>query len=53
MSMTTMNSIQLGETTFDDAIKNGDLKLAGDKQVFDDFLPMLDNFNFWFNIVTP
>ncbi|HDY98720.1 MAG TPA: MBL fold metallo-hydrolase [Pseudomonas sabulinigri] len=49
----TMNSIQLGETTFDDAIKAGDIKVTGDQAVFDGFLGMLDDYNFWFNIVTP
>ena len=53
MTMSTMNSIQLKELTFDDAIKSGKVKLTGDKAVFDGFLGMLDNFNFWFNIVTP
>ena len=53
LSMETMNTVQLGETTFDDAIKNGTIKLKGDRKVFDDFIPMLDDFNFWFNIVTP
>ncbi len=53
LSMKTMNSIQLGEKTFDQAIKNGDIKLKGNKKIFDNFLPMLDDFKFWFNIVTP
>ena len=53
MTMATMNAIQLKETTFDEAIKSGEVKLNGDKAVFDGFLSMLDNFNFWFNIVTP
>jgi len=53
LSMETLNGIQLGETTFDDAAKNGTIKIEGDKQVFDDFILMLDDFNFWFNIVTP
>ncbi|MBV1892158.1 MAG: MBL fold metallo-hydrolase [Gammaproteobacteria bacterium] len=53
MAMDTMHSIQLNELTFDDAIKNGTVKLTGDKAVFDSFLEMLDSYNFWFNIVTP
>jgi alkyl sulfatase BDS1-like metallo-beta-lactamase superfamily hydrolase len=53
MTMKTMNSIQLKEFTFDEAIKSGKVKLKGDKAVFNSFLAMLDDFNFWFNIVTP
>ncbi|MGM8892300.1 alkyl sulfatase C-terminal domain-containing protein, partial [Psychrobacter sp. 1Y1] len=53
MSMKTMNSIQLKELSFDEAIKNGDVKITGDKQQFKAFLAMLDDFNFWFNVVTP
>lgn len=53
LSMQTMNSIQLGEATFEQAIKNGEIKVKGEKKVFDNFLPMLDDFQFWFNIVTP
>ena len=53
MSKKVMNDIQLKETTFDQAISGGSVKIGGDKKVFDDFLSMLDNFDFWFNIVTP
>ncbi len=53
MSMKTLNDIQLKQLTFDQAIKEGKVKISGDKQVFVGFLAMLDNFGFWFNIVTP
>ncbi|QYJ81646.1 alkyl/aryl-sulfatase [Shewanella aegiceratis] len=53
MSMKTMNSIQLKELSFDDAIASGEVKLTGDKALFTSFLGMLDDFNFWFNIVMP
>ncbi|MEZ8140542.1 alkyl sulfatase dimerization domain-containing protein [Enterovibrio sp. FF113] len=53
MTMETMNRIQLKELTFDEAIKDGKIKLTGNKAVFDNFLIMLDDFNFWFNVVTP
>ncbi len=53
MTMDTMNSIQLKELTFDKAIKSGKVKLKGDKAVFNGFLGMIDDFKFWFNIVTP
>jgi alkyl sulfatase BDS1-like metallo-beta-lactamase superfamily hydrolase len=53
LEMKTMNDIQLKELDFDEAIKSGKIKLNGDRAIFDDFLGMLDNFKFWFNIVTP
>ncbi|MEF1221124.1 alkyl sulfatase C-terminal domain-containing protein, partial [Photobacterium damselae] len=49
----TLDKIQLGEITIEQAIKNGDVKLTGDKAVLEDFVGMLDTFNFWFNVVTP
>jgi alkyl sulfatase BDS1-like metallo-beta-lactamase superfamily hydrolase len=53
MSMKVMNDLQLKETTFDQAISSGSVKIGGDKKVLDDFLSMLDSFYFCFNFVTP
>jgi len=53
LSKATLNKIQLRETTLDKAIAAGDVKIDGRKEAFDEFLGMLDTFNFWFNIVTP
>ncbi len=53
MSMETINDIQLNQLTFEQAIEDGQITLKGDEQVFDNFLTMLDSFDFWFNIVTP
>ncbi|SON52494.1 alkyl/aryl-sulfatase [Vibrio tapetis] len=49
----TLDNVQLGAVTLEKAIMDGDIKLKGEKQVFKDFVGMLDTFNFWFNIVTP
>jgi len=48
-----LNSLMLQQTTLDKAIDSGDIKVEGDKQKLVDLLAMLDNFKFWFNIVTP
>ncbi|MFO6421950.1 alkyl/aryl-sulfatase [Motilimonas sp. KMU-193] len=48
-----LDEIQLGQTTMEQAVVAGDVKIEGDAKVFEDFVGMLDNFNFWFNIVTP
>ena len=53
MDMAIMNDIQLKETTFDQAVKDGKIKISGDTKVFTGFLSMLDDFSLWFNIVTP
>ncbi|MGF1728904.1 alkyl/aryl-sulfatase [Photobacterium kasasachensis] len=49
----SLDNIQLGIITLEKAISSGKIKLKGDKEAFKDFVGMLDNFNFWFNIVTP
>ncbi|MFB9134081.1 MBL fold metallo-hydrolase [Vibrio sp. AK197] len=48
-----LDEVQLGNVTLEKAIADGDIDLSGDKEVFKDFVGMLDSFNFWFNIVTP
>ncbi|WP_419812106.1 alkyl/aryl-sulfatase [Bacterioplanoides sp.] len=53
MSKKTLDDVQLGKVTLDQAAKDGTLKISGDSQVFKDFMAMLDTFKFWFNIVTP
>jgi len=49
----TLDSIQLGETTLQKSIDNGDVTIDGNQQAFSDFLGLIDSFPFWFNIVTP
>jgi alkyl sulfatase BDS1-like metallo-beta-lactamase superfamily hydrolase len=53
LTRATMSKIQLGETTLDKAVASGDAKIDGQKDAFSDLLGMLDNYKFWFNIVTP
>ena len=53
MSKATLDAIQLKETTLEDAIAKGDLKLDGKRESFTEFMGLLDTFPFWFNIVTP
>ncbi|HKP57336.1 MAG TPA: alkyl sulfatase dimerization domain-containing protein [Polyangiales bacterium] len=49
----TLQRIQLGQTTVDQALSAGELKIEGRKAAFDEFFALLDTFKFWFNIVTP
>ncbi len=53
MDKATLNAIQLKEITLEKAVADGKLKITGNATVFEDFMASLDNFNFWFNIVTP
>uniref|UniRef100_Q0HY94 Linear primary-alkylsulfatase n=1 Tax=Shewanella sp. (strain MR-7) TaxID=60481 RepID=Q0HY94_SHESR len=53
LKKSVLDDVQLGNITLEKAIANGVIQLNGDKEVFKDFVGMLDNFNFWFNIVTP
>ncbi|EPB6719287.1 alkyl/aryl-sulfatase [Vibrio fluvialis] len=53
LTKSVLDDVQLGKVTLEKAIANGDIQLKGDKEVFKDFVGMLDRFNFWFNIVTP
>lgn len=53
LSKATLDDVQLGNITLEKAIADGSIKLDGDPEVLKDFVGMLDNFNFWFNIVTP
>lgn len=53
MTKATLDSIQLGETKFDNAVSSGAAKIDGDRKAFDEFMGLLDNYPFWFNVVTP
>lgn len=53
LTKATLDDVQLGNITLEKAIADGLIKLDGNPQVLKDFVGMLDNFNFWFNIVTP
>ncbi|WP_423840500.1 alkyl/aryl-sulfatase [Vibrio mytili] len=53
LTKATLDDVQLGNITLEKAIADGKIKLDGDPQVLKDFVGMLDNFTFWFNIVTP
>ena len=53
LSKVTLDAIQLKETTMEQALAKGDLKIEGRREAFVDFMGLLDTFPFWFNIVTP
>ncbi|GED97314.1 alkyl sulfatase dimerization domain-containing protein [Gordonia crocea] len=48
-----MNEIQLGKVTIDQAVGNGSVRVSGNQGSVTEFFGLLDDFPFWFNIVTP
>jgi alkyl sulfatase BDS1-like metallo-beta-lactamase superfamily hydrolase len=48
-----LNGVILGTAQLTDQIADGRAKLTGDERVLHDFVGLLDDFEFWFNIVTP
>jgi alkyl sulfatase BDS1-like metallo-beta-lactamase superfamily hydrolase len=53
LSKSALDRIQLKELPVEQAITSGDLKIDGRREAFSEFVALLDNFPFWFNIVTP
>ena len=53
MTRTALDQIVVGETTLADKLAAGEVSIAGDRAKLGEFLAMMDNFEFWFNIVTP
>jgi len=49
----TLNKIMLKETTLQDALSSGAIKVQGNPAKMEELVSYLDNFDFWFNIVTP
>lgn len=49
----TLDSIMLGELAVEEGIKSGAIEVTGTKGKFKELQGMLDDFEFWFNIVTP
>lgn len=49
----TLNNLMLKQATLQDAEKSGDVKIQGDQGKLEELMSYMDNFDFWFNIVTP
>jgi len=48
-----LDQVVLGESTFEKMVRSGDVKVKGSKVKLKQFFSLLDDFEFWFNIVTP
>ncbi|MNR15105.1 SCP-2 sterol transfer family protein [compost metagenome] len=53
LSRDTLNNLILKQTTLDKAIAAGEVKVTGNGDKLKEVLGYMDNFEFWFNIVTP
>lgn len=49
----TLNKLMLKQTTLKDAVASGELKVDGNQEKLGELMGYMDNFDFWFNIVTP
>jgi alkyl sulfatase BDS1-like metallo-beta-lactamase superfamily hydrolase len=53
LAKSTLDRIQINELSVEDAIGQNLLKIQGSKDSFEEFFSLLDEYPFWFNIVTP
>ncbi|NJN82085.1 MAG: MBL fold metallo-hydrolase, partial [Caldilineaceae bacterium] len=53
MPRAVLNEILLGEATPADKLATGEAAIQGDPGKLAEFMALLDDFEFWFNIVTP
>ncbi len=53
LAKSTLDAVQLGETTLEDARASGDLEITGETERLAQFLGLLESFPFWFGLVTP
>ena len=48
----TLDAIILGQAKLTEKITAGEVKVAGSGQVLQEFLGLLDTFDFWFDVIT-
>ena len=53
MSRDTLNKLLAQQVKFDDALSSGEIKVTGNADKLKEIVSYLDNFEFWFNVVTP
>lgn len=49
----TLNNLMLKQTTLKDAVAKGTIKVDGSEAKLEELMSYMDNFDFWFPIVTP
>jgi alkyl sulfatase BDS1-like metallo-beta-lactamase superfamily hydrolase len=53
LAKATLDKVQLGQTSFADAVAAGDIKIEGNPKAFGELFALIETPPFWFNIVTP
>lgn len=53
LTKAALDDIQLGAATIEQKVQSGDITVAGNRDAFPEFLGLFDDFEYWFNIVTP
>lgn len=53
LSKAVLDEVQMGAYSMEEKISSGEIKVSGNYEAFKEFTGMLDNFEYWFNIVTP
>jgi len=53
LTRTALDQVVLGEATLPDKLASGEVKIEGNQAKLVEFLSLMDNFEFWFNIATP
>ena len=53
LTKAALNAVQLKEATPEEKIASGEAKIDGRREAFKEFMGLLDEFPFWFKIVTP
>ncbi len=53
LTRSALNEIILGTATLDEEIAKGGIRVGGNRSALEEFVGLLDDFDFWFNLVTP
>ncbi|MNM55420.1 hypothetical protein D3C81_665580 [compost metagenome] len=53
LTKTALDDVQMGKATLEQQIADGKVKVEGRKDAFGELMGLMDNYDFWFNIVTP
>ncbi|WP_028025372.1 alkyl/aryl-sulfatase [Enterovibrio calviensis] len=53
MNRSELNKVLMGTTNIAELVKSGNAKIDGNAKALTDIASMMDNFDFWFNIIEP